>query len=1078
MLLATTAASAFRSVNSPTKEAFDADVTDSLDLPIIVVDRDLKLINFNSATAALLSITTSDVGRPLGGLWMFPEIKDLKECCEDAIEGISSRRELRDSAGSWFLVRIEPCTLRAHGPGVLITLTNITFFRATLDQAIYEREYTKAILNTVVDPLVVLDEAHRIQAANHAFYTMFEVSREQAHGVRIDEIGERDWDIPRLHRCLKDHHTTDPSECFEFQHQFSATGPRTLALRARGLGQGGKLGKMILLSIQDITERKQTEALLLSEANALSKLNELSSRLWTMRSLHEGLDEMLTATIGMLGADLGNIQLLNEKHGTLIIEAQRGFQDAFLDAFREVSTDEDSACGRALRSGERIVIEDVEADALYAPMRAIARSVGYRAMQSTPLLGRNGRPLGLISTYFRAVHRPSEQELRRMDLYIRQASDFIERCRADEALQASNEELSRFNRIAVGRELRMLELKREVNELRERQGEPPRYPLELEPGTKSPRVESPTVFHGDGLVPLESILCTEELHRRPARPPDFETESRALVAVAQALANSPGTILQTIAEKMLEIFLCGSAGFSLLTNDEQRFSWDAIAGAWNPHLGGGTPRGFGPCGDVLDCNAPLLFRHWERRYPYLLEVTPLAEEGLVVPFYIQGKAVGTLWIIAHDDHRKFDSEDLRLLERLGLFASGAYQALKSAGAREQSHAAISLMEDAVQSRDEVEAINITLRESDRRKGEFLAMLAHELRNPMAAISNAVQILLRTNTDVRTVRLTSEILDRQAKHMVRQIDDLLDVSRISQGKIELRKERIELATIVNHAVEVTRPLCERLAHTLTVTLPPESMYLDGDLIRLVQVVGNLLNNACKFTNKGGRIWLTVEQVGGKAVIRVRDTGIGIAADQHDRIFEMFTQLDTSLERAHHGLGLGLTLVQHLVDMHGGTVEARSEGVGRGSEFVIQLPVVSGLPSLNPETSFTVSTPMATRRILVVDDNRDSAEGLSILLKLIGHEVQTAHDGLEAVEATATFQPDVILLDIGMPRLNGHEAARRIREQQPHKGLKLVALTGWGQEEDRRRSREAGFDAHLVKPIDLDALTKLLAELGAG
>ena len=275
------------------------------------------------------------------------------------------------------------------------------------------------------------------------------------------------------------------------------------------------------------------------------------------------------------------------------------------------------------------------------------------------------------------------------------------------------------------------------------------------------------------------------------------------------------------------------------------------------------------------------------------------------------------------------------------------------------------------------------------------------------------------------------------------------------------------------------ICESLGHELTVTLPRNPVYVHGDPIRLAQVVGNLLNNACKFTDKGGRIWLTVEQEGEQAVIRVRDTGIGIAADQLGRIFEMFAQVDTSLESSRSGLGLGLTLVKNLVEMHGGTVEARSAGVGQGSEFVVRLPLLSGpLPALPREPAVVQPVSTVPRRILVVDDNRDSADSLAMLLKLTGHDVHTAHDGLEAVEAAATLQPDVILLDIGMPRLNGYEAARRIREQQRHKGLTLVALTGWGQEEDRRRSEEAGFDSHLVKPVDLAALTKLLAESGTG
>jgi signal transduction histidine kinase len=369
-----------------------------------------------------------------------------------------------------------------------------------------------------------------------------------------------------------------------------------------------------------------------------------------------------------------------------------------------------------------------------------------------------------------------------------------------------------------------------------------------------------------------------------------------------------------------------------------------------------------------------------------------------------------------------------------------------------------------------------LREADRRKDEFLAMLAHELRNPLAAIRNAVQILLQKEGDARTVRSAAEILDRQVGHMVRQVDDLLDVSRISRNKIELRKARTELAPVVNHAVEAIRPLCESLRHEITVTLPPKPLGIVGDPIRLAQVVGNLLNNACKFTDRGGRIWLTVEDEGEQAVIRVRDTGIGLAADQLGRIFELFAQVDGSLERARDGLGLGLTLVKKLVEMHNGTVEARSAGLGQGSEFVVRLPLQSGLPLAPPRQPSGVK-PVATvpHRILVVDDNRDSANSLAMLLKLLGHTVDTAHDGLEAVEKAMTFRGDVILLDIGKPRLNGYEAARRIREQR-QKGLKLVALTGWGQEEDRRNSEEAGFDAHLVKPVDLAALTKLLAEWG--
>ena len=370
-----------------------------------------------------------------------------------------------------------------------------------------------------------------------------------------------------------------------------------------------------------------------------------------------------------------------------------------------------------------------------------------------------------------------------------------------------------------------------------------------------------------------------------------------------------------------------------------------------------------------------------------------------------------------------------------------------------------------------------LSEADRRKNEFLAMLAHELRNPLAPIRNAVQILRLTGGKGEAVQAASEMMERQVGQMVRLVDDLLDVSRISRGKIELRRERVELASVVHQAVEAARALYESMNHELTLTLPSRPIYLNADPARLSQVVGNLLNNACKFTDKGGRIGLTIEREGEQAVIRVRDNGIGISADQLPRIFEMFVQIDTSLERSVSGLGIGLTLVKSLVEMHGGTVEVHSDGVGQGTEFVVRLPMASDETKSGEEGLATDHLPLATssRRILVVDDNRDSATTLAMLLKLTGNKTQTAYDGLAAVDAAESFRPEIILLDIGLPKLNGYEVCRRIREQPWGRDIVLVALTGWGQEEDRQKSKDAGFNGHMVKPVDLAALTKLLAEL---
>jgi len=377
--------------------------------------------------------------------------------------------------------------------------------------------------------------------------------------------------------------------------------------------------------------------------------------------------------------------------------------------------------------------------------------------------------------------------------------------------------------------------------------------------------------------------------------------------------------------------------------------------------------------------------------------------------------------------------------------------------------------------DNLRNLAAELSEADRRKDEFLATLAHELRNPLAAISNAVQVLRHGGRDSKTVDSASEMLERQVGQVSRLVDDLLDMSRITQGKIELRKDHVELTPILDQAVETARALLESRHHDLTVTLPSGPIYLRADAARLAQVVGNLLSNASKFTDDGGHIGLAVEREGKNVVIRVRDTGIGIAAADLPRLFDMFTQVDTSLERSRDGLGIGLTLVRALVEMHGGAVEARSAGLGQGSEFVVRLPTVAEAPKPGPRPTKGATARPVRRRVLIVDDNQDGAESLAVLLQLGGHETHTAHDGQQAIEDAERLRPDIVLLDIGLPRLNGYEVCRRIREQPWGKELSMVAVTGWGQQEDRRRSQEAGFDTHIVKPVEPEALMDLLASL---
>lgn len=369
-----------------------------------------------------------------------------------------------------------------------------------------------------------------------------------------------------------------------------------------------------------------------------------------------------------------------------------------------------------------------------------------------------------------------------------------------------------------------------------------------------------------------------------------------------------------------------------------------------------------------------------------------------------------------------------------------------------------------------------LLEADRRKSEFLALLAHELRGPLAPVRNGLQIVQLHGGNADAVAAAAGMMERQIGQMARLIDDLIDVSRISLGKLELRQEPLELTSVVRSVAEATLSVYEEMHHELTFTLSPQPIYVNADPIRLAQVVGNLLTNACKFTDKGGRIRLTVERESGQAVIKVLDTGIGIAADNLASIFETFSQVDSSLERSRGGLGIGLSLVRRVVEMHSGTVTVVSPGLGHGSEFVVRMPMLAEMTELPVRTPVGVKQATIKRRVLVVDDNRDSANSLALLLQLSGHEVRTAHDGLEAVEAAATSLPEVILLDIGLPKLNGYGAALRIRKLPGGKSVKLVALSGWGQESDRRASEQAGFDLHLVKPVDPEVLDRLFATLG--
>ncbi|HJQ83078.1 MAG TPA: ATP-binding protein [Candidatus Binatia bacterium] len=427
---------------------------------------------------------------------------------------------------------------------------------------------------------------------------------------------------------------------------------------------------------------------------------------------------------------------------------------------------------------------------------------------------------------------------------------------------------------------------------------------------------------------------------------------------------------------------------------------------------------------------------------------------LGAPLLFEGRLIGVI-DVGSKEPRGFTESDTTLLKLVG-------DRVALAIARTQSY------EAEQRARQAAEA-------ADRAKEEFLAMLAHELRNPLAPLSNALHLL---GYDVSGRERFIEMARRQVKHLGRLVDDLLDVARITRGHIELRRTRVDLRAVVEAAVQAGRSQVDARGLQLSVAVPETAVEVEADEVRMEQVLGNLVGNAAKYTPAGGHVWVSLERVGETAVIRVRDDGIGIAPDMIGRVFELFAQADRSLVRERGGLGIGLTVVRRLVEMHGGRVEARSEGVGHGSEFSMRLPA---LPP-RPEAAAPVApSPAAAEErrlaILVVDDNQDSAESLAMLLELAGHTVATAHDGLAALDRVRASRPDVVLLDIGLPGIDGYEVARRVRLLPEGDGIVLVAVSGYGQEDDRRRAVEAGFDHHLVKPVDLHALERLLGQVEA-
>ncbi|MFM0334811.1 hybrid sensor histidine kinase/response regulator [Paraburkholderia strydomiana] len=549
---------------------------------------------------------------------------------------------------------------------------------------------------------------------------------------------------------------------------------------------------------------------------------------------------------------------------------------------------------------------------------------------------------------------------------------------------------------------------------------------------------------------------TGELARRPARAPDYAAENQALVALARAQAGSRADLLQAIADTALSLCPAGSAGISLIEHqgDEQVFRWLAVSGLCAPLRGKTTAWNECPCAITLQAGTAQLFIEPQTQFPCLAFPGIRVVEGIVVPINVCGRDLGAIWVMSHRDECRFDSEDARLLSNLAVFAGSS---LTIVNARDLSE------------------------DSDRRNNEFIAMLGHELRNPMAPIDSAIGAAKRLCADNERAAGVLDIAQRQMRHLRTLVDDLLDAARLKHGKVAVKLSDTLLNDITFDALAAIRHHIEARKHKLTVSGLDAPVPVRADHVRLSQVLGNLLSNAAKYTPVGGEIRLKIAtEAGGSpddvprsVLIEVQDNGIGIETAAQQRVFDLFAQGAPGSARSDGGLGIGLAVARRMVELHGGDISMHSDGPGHGTTVRVSLPILRSEADEHvvlPQQQATTSKPA---RLLVVDDNRDALEALGLLLELEGYEVATCDNGADAVKLMSEHQPDIALVDVGMPVLDGFEVARLVRSDTRLNDVMLVALTGYAAESDKSRALAAGFDYHLTKPLSLDKLQLILS-----
>jgi PAS domain S-box-containing protein len=663
------------------------------------------------------------------------------------------------------------------------------------------------------------------------------------------------------------------------------------------------------------------------ELSDLRDLHELSATLATIPRLPEQLHLILSTYARAHGAQYGLITVVDPARNSLEIAASVGLSRPTIEAVRAVAVAGKSPSALACADKARLIVEDIDADARVADVRALAHAANVRAVHATPLMGRDGAAVGAITVYFEQPTRPSDREIRIADICARKAEVFLERARAEELVSQRDR----------------------------------RFQSVLEASGVPFLIWSPVRNESGRIVDFRFVYVNTAAANVMRVKPDEYLGKRVLEVLPHAW-DDPGR---------LEMYVNALERNAVLQTERQ---------------------------SAADGN-----HAW-----YHIVASPL--EGNIA-----------VWFADITQRKRHERE---------------------------------------------------LLEADRRKDEFLATLAHELRNPLAPIRQAARIARNENATEAQKRWSNNVIERQVQHMSLLLDDLLDVARITHGTLQLRRQPTDLQSFLGAAIETARPIIDERRHRLHVDVP-EDLRVNGDPLRLAQVLSNLLTNAAKYTNPGGTIRVLARRLHDDIAISVEDSGIGIAAEDLPKVFGMFTQLRTAQEHAAGGLGIGLALAKGIVEMHGGRIEATSSGPGHGSRFTVRLPAMADVVApARAATSVLNGHAAPSKRILLADDNRDAAESLAIILRLEGHEVELAHDGAAALQAFSARRPDVALLDIGMPRADGYEVARRIRAAPEGKDVLLIAITGWAQDADKSQSRAAGFDHHLTKPIEPEVLIGLL------